>query len=101
MRVNEQAVQGTIDCVEEFDCHPLDAASPTLGTLMSAIPASQEVIRNFSPARQYGESKLQSFLDVRLYAKEKSLYDRIKRSCRLTYASSRDSKVNGENVKLK
>ena len=67
----------------------------------SAIPASPELIRDFSTARQDGESKLQSSLDNRLYAKEKSPYDRIKHSCRLTFVSSRDSKVTGEHVKLK
>ena len=57
--------------------------------------------RDFSTARQDGESKLQSSLDNRLYAKEKSPYDRIKHSCRLTFVSTRDSKVTGEHVKLK
>ena len=98
MRVDEQ---DNISHVEEFDCYPFDAASPTLRTLQSAIPASPELIRDFSTAIQYGESKLQSFIDECLYAKERSLYDRFKRRCRLTFFSSRDSKVTGENVKLK
>ena len=101
MHVDEQAVQNIISCVEEFVCYPFDAASSTLRTLQSAIPASPELIRDFSTARQDGESKLQSSLDNRLYAKEKSPYDRIKHSCRLTFVSSRDSKVTGEHVKLK
>ena len=101
MHVDEQAVQNIISCVEEFICYPFDAASSTLRTLQSAIPASPELIRDFSTARQDGESKLQSSLDNRLYAKEKSPYDRIKHSCRLTFVSSRDSKVTGEHVKLK
>ena len=102
MRVDEQAIQSIISCVEEFDCYPFDAASSKLRTLQSAIPASPELIRDFSTARQDDESKkLQSFLDKRLYAKEKFLYDRIKHSCRLTFVSPRDSKVTGENIKLK
>ena len=101
MHVDEQAVQNIISCVEEFVCYPFDAASSTLRTLQSAIPASPELIRDFSTARQDGESKLQSSMDNRLYAKEKSPYDRIKHSCRLTFVSSRDSKVTGEHVKLK
>ena len=94
MRVDDQAVRDIISCVEEFDCYPFDAASPALRTLQSPIPASPELIRDFSTARQDGESKLKSFLDERIYAKEKSLYDRIKRSCRLTFARKFIPKLN-------
>ena len=59
VRADEQAVQD-ISCVEEFDCYPFDAASPTLRILQSDIPASPELIRHFLTARQDGESKLQS-----------------------------------------
>ena len=48
MHVYEQAVQNIISCVEEFVCYPFDAASSTLRTLQSAIPASPELIRDFS-----------------------------------------------------
>ena len=100
LRVDEQTVHDIISCVEEFDCYPFDVTSPTLHTLQSAIPASPELIRDFSTAIQDGESKLQSFQDDLLYARETSLYDRIKRSCRLSFTCSRYSKVTRETVSL-
>ena len=46
LRFDEQLVQDLLQCIEEFDCNLFDAASPTLHTLQSAIPASQKLIND-------------------------------------------------------
>ena len=99
MRIDEQAVRDIISCIREFDCFPFDPASPTLRTLQSAIPASPELIRDFKTAKQDGESKLNTFMDEHVYAKERSLYDPIKHRKQLTFANAPVNKSVGENVK--
>ena len=79
MCIDEQAVQDLISCIRKFDCFPFDLASPNLRTLQSAILAPPELIRDFFTAKKDGESKLKAFMDERIYSKEKSLHDRIKR----------------------
>ena len=66
-------MQDLILYIKEFDCFPFDPASPTLRTLQSGIPASTELIRDFTTAKQDGESKLKAFMDERVYSKEKSM----------------------------
>ncbi|CAB3976667.1 Hypothetical predicted protein [Paramuricea clavata] len=97
---DEQAVQDLIACIKEFDCFPFDVSSPNLRTLQSAIPAPTEMIRDFQTAKQDGETKLKEFMDECVYSKEKSLYDRIKRHSRLTFAKAPTTKT-GEVLKVK
>ncbi|XP_028404399.1 uncharacterized protein LOC114527028 [Dendronephthya gigantea] len=85
---DEQAIQDLVSCIEEFDCFPFDPASPNLRTLQSAIPAAPEVIRDFKSAKLDGELKLGELMKERVYSKEKSINDRIKRNSRLTFAKS-------------
>ena len=101
MRIDEQAVRDIISCIREFDCFPFDPASPTLRTLQSAILASPELIRDFKTAKQDGESKLNTFMDEHVYAKERSLYDPIKHRKRLTFANAPVNKSVGENLKMR
>ena len=42
MREDEQCVQGLVACMRKLDSYPFDPASPTLRTLQSAMPASDE-----------------------------------------------------------
>ena len=68
---DEQAVQDLISCFKEFDCFPFDPASPALRTLQSV------------------------FMDKRIYSKEKSIHDHIKRNSSLTFAKFPLRKVSG------
>ena len=97
---DEQAVQDLISCFKEFDCFPFDPASPALRTLQSAIPATHELIRGFKKAKQDGETQLNVFMDERIYSKDKSIHDRIKRNSRLTFAKFPLRKVSGEALKM-
>ena len=87
LRVDEQLIQDLLQCVEEFDCNPFDAASPTLRTLQSAIPASQKLIDDLKTAFIDGETKLQKFLDERIYSRIISFHATVERSGRLTFAN--------------
>ena len=98
---DEQTVQDLISCFKEFDSFPFDPASPALRTLQSAIPATPELIRDFKKAKQYGETQLKVFMDERIYSKEKSNHDHIKRNSRLTFAKFPLRKVSGEALKIK
>ncbi len=101
MCIDEQAIQDLISCIREFDCLPFDPASPTLRTLQSAIPAPPELVRDFKTAKRDGESKLKTFMDGRVYSKDKSLHYRIKRSSRLTFANIPANKATGDDWKVK
>ena len=101
MCMDEQALQDLILCMREFGCFPFDPALPILRPLQSAIPAPPELIRDFQTAREDGELRLETFLEERVYTKERSLHDRVKRNSRLTFANTPISKVTGENLKLK
>ena len=98
---DEQAVQDLISCFKEFDCFPFDPASPALQTLQSAIPATPELIRDFKKAKQDGGTQLKVFMDERIYSKEKSNHDHIKRNSCLTFAKFPLRKVSGEALKMK
>ena len=95
---DEQAVQDLISSFKEFDCFPF---APALQTLQSAIPATPEFIRDFKKAKQDGETQLKVFMDERIYLKEKSNYDHIKRNSCLTFAKFPLTKVSGEALKIK
>ncbi|MES9882370.1 MAG: hypothetical protein ABW185_15975 [Sedimenticola sp.] len=101
MRVDEQAVQDLVSCIREFDCFPFDPASPALRTLQSAIPAPPKLVLDFSTAKQDGEMKLKTFMDERVYSKDKSLHDRIQRSNRHTFANTTADKATGGDLKVK
>ena len=98
---DEQAVQDLISCFKEFDCFPFDPASPALRTLQSAIPATPELIQDFKKAKQDGETQLKIFMDERIYSKEKSIHDRIKRNSRLAFTEIPLRKASGEALKMK
>ena len=101
MHTDEQAVQDIISCFKEFDCFPFDPASPTLRTLQSAIPATPELIRDSKKAKQDGETQLKIFMNERIYSKEKSIFDRIKRNSSLSFTEIPLRKVSGEALKIK
>ena len=100
MRKDEQAVQDLLSCIEEFDCFPFDPASPILRTLQSAIPVPPDVVCNIASAKQDGESKLEEFMEERVYSKEKSINDRIKRNSRMTFAKA-PARTSGKCCKVK
>lgn len=82
--------------------HPsLIASHLTRHHLQSAIPAPPELIHDFNTAKQNGESMLKTFMDERIYSKQKSLYDRIKRNSSLRFANAPVNKANSDNLKVK
>ena len=62
-------MQDLVTCMHEFDSFPFDLALPTLCTLQSAKPASDELIVDFNSVHAVGEEKLTSFLREWVFSK--------------------------------
>ncbi|KAL8591125.1 hypothetical protein ACOMHN_063749 [Nucella lapillus] len=101
MREDEQCVQDLVACMHEFDSSPFDPSSPTLRTLQSAMPASDELVEDFNMALAAGEEKLTNFLRNRVFSKNTSLHAPVPLSRRLTFAKTPDMKNSGEVLKVK
>ena len=101
MREDEQCVQDLVACMHEFDSLPFDAASPTLRTLQSAMPASDELIADFNSAHAYGEDKLIGILQDRIFTKKTSLHACIPLSKRLTFAKCPCTEKRKEDLKAR
>lgn len=101
MRADEQCVQDLVACMNEFDCFPFDPASPTLRTLQSAMPASNELVADLNSAHAAGEEKLTSFLRDRVFSKTISLYAPVPLSKRLTFSKRPVTEKPGENLKAR
>ncbi|KAL8605116.1 hypothetical protein ACOMHN_018917 [Nucella lapillus] len=99
MREDEQCVQDLVACMHEFDSSPFDPSSPTLRTLQSAMPASDELVEDFNMALAAGEEKLTNFLRNRVFSKNTSLHAPVPLSRRLTFAKTPDMKNSGEVLK--
>jgi hypothetical protein len=96
MRVDEQLIQDLLTCVEEFECNPFDPLLPTLRTLQSAIPASDKLVEDFRTAFEFGEAKVEKFLEDRIFSKVKSIYDKESQSKRMSFAKDEIISINQE-----
>lgn len=85
MRKDEQAVKDISACLTEFKCDPFDSANQTLRSLQSGIPASETLAADLKSAWEDGTSKVNQFMDERVYSKTKSLNDRVPLSKRLNF----------------
>ena len=101
MQQDEQCVQDLITCMNEFDSFPFDPASPTLRTLQSAMPASDELTADFNSAHADGEKKLTRFIQDRVFSKSTSLHDRVPLSKCLTFAKGLSADKTKENLKAR
>ncbi len=101
MREDEQCVQDLIACLNEFDSFPFDPASPTLHTLQSAMPASDNLIVYFNSTHTAGEKKLTSFLAERVFSKRTSLHARVPLNKRLTFAKGACMEKSMEDLKVR
>ena len=101
MREDEQCVQDLVTCMQEFKAFPFDASSPTLRTLQSAMPASDELIADFNSAHAAGERKLNNFLRDRVFSKNTSIHAPVPLSKRLTFAKMPDIEKPGEKLKAR
>ena len=86
MREDEQCVQDLLACMHEFDSFPFDPSSPTLRTLQSAMPASEELAADLTSAHATGEERLIKFLRERVFSKITSLHAPVPLNKRLTFA---------------
>ena len=89
LKADEQVVQNLSNCCSEFECYPFDPALPTLRTLQSAVPASENLVADLRSAHADGEAKLMKFLDERIFMKAKSLFESVPKNKRLTFANEK------------
>lgn len=101
MQEDEQCVQDLVACMHEFNSFPFDPSSPTLRTLQSAMPASDELIADFNSAHAAGEKKLTSFLQERVFSKNISIYACVPLSKRLTFAKMPVTEKCGEKLEAR
>ena len=101
MRVDEQCVQNVVACLQEFDAYSFDPASPTLRTLQTGLPASNELVASFSSPHALGEEKVNTFLQERVYSKNTSIHAPISLTKCLTFAKEASPSKAGENNKAK
>lgn len=101
MREDEQCVQDLVACMEEFDSFPFDPASPTLRTIQSAMPASDQLTADFYSAHAAGEEKLTDFLRDRVFSKNTSLHARVPLSKRMTFAKGLHTEKPKEDLKVR
>ena len=101
MQEDEQCVQNLTTCMNEFDSYPFDPASPSLCTLQSAMPATDELVADFNSALAAGEEKLTNFLQERVFSKNTSLYASIPLSKHMTFAKAPDKEKPGQDLKAR
>ncbi|CAJ1050849.1 hypothetical protein KUCAC02_009112 [Xyrichtys novacula] len=101
MREDEQCVHNLIACMDEFDSLPFNPASPTLRTLQSAMPASDELVADFKSAHSAGEEKLNIFLRDRVFSKNKSLHAPVSLSKHLTFSKHTCIEKPSEELKAR
>ena len=98
---DEQCVQDLVTCMHEFDSFPFNLASPTLRSLQSAMPASDELIMVFNSAHAAGEEKLTKFLQDRVFSKNTSLHACVPLIKHLTFAKGPCTKKFREDLKVR
>jgi len=87
MRNDEQAVQDISSCLSEFECDPFDHTNQTLRSLQLGITATDALAADLASAKENGRSKVEEFVDERVYSKTKSLNDRVPRSKRRNFST--------------
>ena len=100
-KADERAVQDLKACLDEFQCDPFDPTDTTLRSLQSGLSASEELVADVMSAKADGEHMVKEFLDERVFAKKKSLSDRIPRSIRLNFANQEVKAMTGATMKGK
>ena len=89
LKEDEEVIQNLLNCINEFECFPFDPAAPTLRTLQSAIPASDNLTADLKSAYADGEEKLMKFLEERIYSKVRSLFDPVPKNKQLTFSNEK------------
>ena len=100
MKADEQCVQDLISCMHEFESFPFDPSLPTLRTLQSALPASDELV-SFHSAHARGLEKVNTFLQERVFSKNVSIHAPISLTKCLTFVKGPVTLRTGENCKAR
>ena len=98
---DERAVQDLNECLKEFQCDPFDLSNTTLRSLQSGLDATEELLADVTSAKNDGQQMVNDFLEERVFAKTKSLNDRIPRSNRLNFDNQEVKNVKGATMKGK
>ena len=101
MKLDEQCVQNIVDCLDEYESYPFDPDFPVLRTMQSSVPAPPNLVEDFKTAHEDGEQRLATFLDERIFNKEKSIHAPVKQMKRKTFESIVSDEHGSSTKKLK
>jgi len=95
MKKDEQAVQDLQTCIQDFNADPFDISSPTLRSLQSGLIASPELVHDFKTALLDGQTQVETFLQERVFNKDKPLSATIHRNKRRNFATEQIATLSG------
>ena len=77
MKKDEEALQGAMKALQEWNSNPWDPDITALRSLESGQLASKQLEKDFSTAKELGEQQISQFFQERVLSDEKKIYDRI------------------------
>ena len=83
------AVQSIITLLNEWECNPFEH-SQQLRKLQSGEIANEELVKDLESASKDGDNVVQKYFKERLFSDTKSIYDKIPRNKRKTFANYKD-----------
>ena len=95
MKKDEQAVQDLQTCIQDFNADLFDISSPTLRSLQSGLIASPELVHDFKTALLDGQTQVETFLQERVFNKDKPLSATIHRNKRRNFATEEIATLSG------
>ena len=99
MKKDEQAVQDLQACMHDFEADPF-GISPTLRSLQSGLVASPELLHDLKTAIPDGQAQVQTFLQERVFTKNKPLSATIHRNKRRNFASDNICTPSGAHMQV-
>ena len=86
LELDEKAVQDLQMCINEFECDPFNVEDTQLRSLMSGVPASDDLIKDFESAWDDGENQLSAFCKDRMFSATKSFHASVKKNSRRSFS---------------
>jgi len=87
LELDEKAVQDLQMCINEFECDPFNVENTELRSLMSGVPASDDLIKDFESAWDDGENQLSAFCKDRMFSATKSFHASVKKNSRRSFSN--------------
>ena len=89
MACDNSAVCEIISLFDEWECNPFNKEQQQLRSLQSGQLANEDLVHDFENAHHDGEQIVLKYLQERLFSNEKSIYYRLPKNKRRTFANQR------------